>query len=60
MLITLMCDNISSWIITYIEELENEIKELGHQVKVINNYKKLHSVIYYFYYPVKKFYQLHI
>lgn len=43
MLITLMCDNPSSWIIPYINELEKKIKELGHQVKVIDNYKKIIS-----------------
>ena len=43
MLITLMCDNLNSWIIPYIEELKEEIKELGHKVKVIHDYKKITS-----------------
>lgn len=43
MLITLMCDNSNSWIIPYIEELKEEIKELGHKVRVIDDYKKITS-----------------
>lgn len=43
MLVTLMCDNIRSWIIPYIEELMKEIKELGHEVKFIDDYKKINS-----------------
>ncbi|WP_035289866.1 formyltransferase family protein [Clostridium sp. KNHs214] len=43
MLITLMCDNPNSWIIPYIEELKEEIKELGHKVRVIDDYKKITS-----------------
>lgn len=43
MLITLMCDNPNSWIIPYIEELKEEIRELGHKVRVIDDYKKITS-----------------
>lgn len=41
MLVTLMCDDINSWIIPYIKELKEEIKELGCKVKIIDNYKKI-------------------
>jgi methionyl-tRNA formyltransferase len=41
MLITLICDNPNSWIIPYIEELKEEIKELGNDVKIIDSYKKI-------------------
>lgn len=41
MIITLLCDNPNSWIIPYVKEIAKELKELDHDVYLVNHYKEI-------------------
>lgn len=41
MFITLLCDNLKSWIIPYLYDLKDKLIELKHDVVIVDDYKKL-------------------